>query len=346
MLQLIDDNVPPGGARGVLAAALAAATSTRSSSTRRGGEQWTTRARPASCTGSDVGGLTLYRLDRAPPVCRQDLSRCSSAATCPRRAGSTRRSTGSRRSAATACRCSRRARACGGRPRTSPRRSSGSAAARRGRASAASSATRSTSCNLAARRRDLPEVGRRRCARRSRPRSAIEADAVIFHVGSHLGAGFEASLEQRRAGARRRSSTGCDGDTWLAMENSAGPRRDDRPLDRRARDARRRARPPSAARDLPRLVPPVRLRLRRPRPRRGRRARRRGRRDDRPRPAARAPRQRQRDPARLEPRPAREHPRGRDRRGPRRLPRPPGVPGARRLHGGRRAPATASTRTS
>ena len=33
---------------------------------------------------------------------------------------------------------------------------------------------------------------------------------------------------------------GFDGDTWLAMENSAGPRRHDRPLDRRARDAGRR----------------------------------------------------------------------------------------------------------
>jgi deoxyribonuclease IV len=50
---------------------------------------------------------------------------------------------------------------------------------------------------------------------------AIGADAVIFHVGSHLGAGFEAGLDRTVDGlkhvlARR------NGDTWLCMENSAG----------------------------------------------------------------------------------------------------------------------------
>jgi deoxyribonuclease-4 len=50
---------------------------------------------------------------------------------------------------------------------------------------------------------------------------AIEADGVVFHVGSHLGAGLEAGL--RRAGA----AVGlvlerCKGDTWLLIENSAG----------------------------------------------------------------------------------------------------------------------------
>jgi deoxyribonuclease-4 len=51
--------------------------------------------------------------------------------------------------------------------------------------------------------------------------SAIEADGVIFHVGSHLGAGFEAGLE-RTSAALARILDRCEGDTWLLMENSAG----------------------------------------------------------------------------------------------------------------------------
>jgi deoxyribonuclease-4 len=50
---------------------------------------------------------------------------------------------------------------------------------------------------------------------------AIGADAVIFHVGSHLGAGFEKCLEcavPAIASVLER----CGGDTWLLMENSAG----------------------------------------------------------------------------------------------------------------------------
>jgi len=50
---------------------------------------------------------------------------------------------------------------------------------------------------------------------------AIEADAVIFHVGSHLGAGFDAGLA-RTCGALERILDRCRGDTWLCMENSAG----------------------------------------------------------------------------------------------------------------------------
>jgi deoxyribonuclease IV len=50
---------------------------------------------------------------------------------------------------------------------------------------------------------------------------AIEADAVVFHVGSHLGAGFEAGLARAEA-AMERVLERCDGDTWLLMENSAG----------------------------------------------------------------------------------------------------------------------------
>jgi deoxyribonuclease-4 len=50
---------------------------------------------------------------------------------------------------------------------------------------------------------------------------AIEADAVIFHVGSHLGAGFEAGLE-RAVPALRQVLERCGERTWLLMENSAG----------------------------------------------------------------------------------------------------------------------------
>jgi deoxyribonuclease IV len=50
---------------------------------------------------------------------------------------------------------------------------------------------------------------------------AIDADAVIFHVGSHLGAGFEAGLE-RTSAALAQILERCAGGTWLLMENSAG----------------------------------------------------------------------------------------------------------------------------
>ena len=51
--------------------------------------------------------------------------------------------------------------------------------------------------------------------------TAIGADGVIFHVGSHLGAGFEVGLE-RTSAALAQILERCDGDTWLLMENSAG----------------------------------------------------------------------------------------------------------------------------
>ena len=50
---------------------------------------------------------------------------------------------------------------------------------------------------------------------------AIGADAVVFHVGSHLGAGFEKCLECA-VPALERILERCSGDTWLLMENSAG----------------------------------------------------------------------------------------------------------------------------
>jgi deoxyribonuclease-4 len=50
---------------------------------------------------------------------------------------------------------------------------------------------------------------------------AIEADAVVFHVGSHLGSGFEAGLE-RVVPALRQALERCNETTWLCMENTAG----------------------------------------------------------------------------------------------------------------------------
>jgi deoxyribonuclease IV len=50
---------------------------------------------------------------------------------------------------------------------------------------------------------------------------AIDADAVVFHVGSHLGAGFEAGLD-RAVPALAQVLECCSERTWLLMENSAG----------------------------------------------------------------------------------------------------------------------------
>ena len=50
---------------------------------------------------------------------------------------------------------------------------------------------------------------------------AIEADGVVFHLGSHLGSGFEAGLE-RAVPALRDVLNRCSETTWLLLENSAG----------------------------------------------------------------------------------------------------------------------------
>ena len=50
---------------------------------------------------------------------------------------------------------------------------------------------------------------------------AIEADAVIFHLGSHLGAGFETGLE-RAVPALQQVLDRSNERTWLLVENSAG----------------------------------------------------------------------------------------------------------------------------
>jgi deoxyribonuclease-4 len=50
---------------------------------------------------------------------------------------------------------------------------------------------------------------------------AIEADGVVFHVGSHLGAGFESGLG-RVIPALEEALEHCSDTTWLLIENSAG----------------------------------------------------------------------------------------------------------------------------
>ena len=50
---------------------------------------------------------------------------------------------------------------------------------------------------------------------------AIDACGVVFHVGSHLGSGFEAGLD-RAAPAVEQVLERCSDTTWLLIENSAG----------------------------------------------------------------------------------------------------------------------------
>lgn len=55
----------------------------------------------------------------------------------------------------------------------------------------------------------------------TRAAGAIEADGVVFHLGSHLGSGFESGLE-RAVPALRQVLEECSERTWLLIENSAG----------------------------------------------------------------------------------------------------------------------------
>jgi deoxyribonuclease-4 len=50
---------------------------------------------------------------------------------------------------------------------------------------------------------------------------AIDADGVVFHVGSHLGSGFDAGLK-RAVPALRKALKRCSETMWLLMENTAG----------------------------------------------------------------------------------------------------------------------------
>src|SRR5256885_14778503 len=95
---------------------------------------------------------------------------------------------------------------------------------------------------------------------------AIGADGVVFHVGSHLGSGFEAGLE-RVVPALEQVLELCSEETWLLMENSAGAGGAiRRPIAGRATVWGRRARRPPAA-GRPPCPPPPGSRRRRTRPR-------------------------------------------------------------------------------
>src|SRR6266536_486560 len=61
--------------------------------------------------------------------------------------------------------------------------------------------------------------------------SSIEADGVVFHVGSHQGAGFEVGL-RRVVPALRKTLEHCSETTWLLIENSAGAAPEQRATDR------------------------------------------------------------------------------------------------------------------
>jgi deoxyribonuclease IV len=50
---------------------------------------------------------------------------------------------------------------------------------------------------------------------------AVDADGVVFHVGSHLGAGFNTGLEKVLPAVEQVLEL-CNDTTWLLMENSAG----------------------------------------------------------------------------------------------------------------------------
>jgi deoxyribonuclease-4 len=75
--------------------------------------------------------------------------------------------------------------------------------------------------NLATTHEEIYEKSVTTLCRTAETASAIEADGVVFHVGSHLGAGFEAGLE-RVVPAMEQALERISGETWLLMENSAG----------------------------------------------------------------------------------------------------------------------------
>ena len=149
------------------------------------------------------------------------------------------------------------------RPRATWPRSASAAGARDRRAS---SSTRSTSSTSRARTTSSTRRASRRCARRwtPRPRSRRTASSSTSARTRAPGSRRASSASCRRW---RRCSSAASETTWLLMENSAGAGRHDRPLGRRARGASRGPRPPPAPRDLPRLLPPLGLRLRRHGPR-------------------------------------------------------------------------------
>jgi len=76
-------------------------------------------------------------------------------------------------------------------------------------------------CNFAATDRDIYEKSVTALCATVDTAVAIEADGVVFHVGSHLGGGLDAALKQVVRGLKKALKR-CKGDTWLLIENSAG----------------------------------------------------------------------------------------------------------------------------
>jgi deoxyribonuclease-4 len=75
--------------------------------------------------------------------------------------------------------------------------------------------------NLAADNPDFYGKSTETLLRTAETASAIEADGVVFHVGSHLGAGLEETLD-RVAAAMTPALERCTGPTMLLIENTAG----------------------------------------------------------------------------------------------------------------------------
>src|SRR5215203_1961274 len=76
-------------------------------------------------------------------------------------------------------------------------------------------------CNLATANDVIYEKSRAAITNTIEVACAIDADAVVFHVGSHLGAGLEEGLA-RVVPVLRELLELCNEQTWLLLENSAG----------------------------------------------------------------------------------------------------------------------------
>ena len=76
-------------------------------------------------------------------------------------------------------------------------------------------------CNLAAPNDDVYEKSVAALRNTMEVACAIDADAVVFHVGSHLGAGLDVGLERAVPAMEQVLELSSD-TTWLLMENSAG----------------------------------------------------------------------------------------------------------------------------
>ena len=76
-------------------------------------------------------------------------------------------------------------------------------------------------CNLAAPNDEVYEKSVAALRNTMEVANAIGADAVVFHVGSHLGTGFDHGLERVLPAMEQVLELASD-ETWLLMENSAG----------------------------------------------------------------------------------------------------------------------------